>query len=108
MALKRLIDSPRMKLKLSSSPASAPQRQEAEQRIRELRPRTPDMAGWFDDEVAELRQSLEQAASRRGGGFAIPLKEAECLLLMQVRRAGCASWASRGGGSWFGVAPLGA
>jgi hypothetical protein len=51
-------------------------RQEDEARIRELSPRTPDMAGWPDNEVAELRQSLEQAAIRRASGIAIPLQEA--------------------------------
>jgi Fe2+ or Zn2+ uptake regulation protein len=50
-------------------------RQENEQRIRALRPRTPDMAGWPDNEVAELRQSLEQADKRRSSGFAIPVQE---------------------------------
>jgi hypothetical protein len=58
-----------------SSPASDPQRQENEQRIRELG-RNTDLGGWSDDEVAELRQSLEQAAIRRASGIAIPLQEA--------------------------------
>jgi hypothetical protein len=40
-------------------------RQENEQRIRALGPGTADLSGWSDDEVAELRQSLEQAAKRR-------------------------------------------
>ena len=75
MALKQLIDLPRMKLRLSSSPASAPHRQENEQRIRALKPGTADMAAWPDDEVAELRQSLEQVAKRRASGFAIPVHE---------------------------------
>jgi hypothetical protein len=58
-----------------SSPASDPQRQENEQRIRELG-RSADLSGWPDDEVAELRQSLEQVAKRRASGFAIPVQEA--------------------------------
>ena len=58
-----------------SSPASAPHRQENEQRIRALKPGTADMAAWPDDEVAELRQSLEQVAKRRASGFAIPVQE---------------------------------
>ena len=58
-----------------SSPASDPRRQENERRIRELG-RNTDLGGWSDDEVAELRQSLEQAAIRRSSGFAIPEQEA--------------------------------
>ena len=50
-------------------------RQEDEARIRELG-RNTDLGGWSDDEVAELRQSLEQADKRRSSGFAIPLQEA--------------------------------
>ena len=58
-----------------SSPASDPRRQENERRIRELG-RNTDLGSWSDDEVAELRQSLEQAAIRRSSGFAIPEQEA--------------------------------
>ena len=58
-----------------SSPASDPRRQENERRIRELG-RNTDLGGWSDDEVAELRQSLEQAAIRRSSGIAIPEQEA--------------------------------
>ena len=50
-------------------------RQEDERRILELRP-TAVIADWSDDEVAELRQSLEQAAKRQASGFAIPAQEA--------------------------------
>ena len=50
-------------------------RQEDERRILELRP-TAVIADWSDDEVAELRQSLEQAAKRQASGFAIPVQEA--------------------------------
>jgi hypothetical protein len=49
-------------------------RQEDERRILELRPAAA-IADWPDDEVAELRQSLEQAAKRRASGFAIPVQE---------------------------------
>jgi hypothetical protein len=42
------------------------QRQENEQRIRELG-RSNDLSGWSDDEVADLVQSLEQAARRQAG-----------------------------------------
>ena len=49
-------------------------RQEDERRILELRP-TAAIADWSDDEVAELRQSLEQVAKRRASGFAIPVQE---------------------------------
>jgi hypothetical protein len=59
-----------------SSPTSDPHRQENEQRIRELRPGTADMAAWSDAEVAELLQSLEQVAKRQASGFAIPVQEA--------------------------------
>ena len=41
-------------------------RQENEQRIRELG-RSTDLSGWSDDEVADLLQSLEQAARRQAG-----------------------------------------
>ena len=41
-------------------------RQENEQRIRELG-RSNDLSGWSDDEVADLVQSLEQAARRQAG-----------------------------------------
>jgi hypothetical protein len=58
------------------SPRTISGRQVDEQRIRELRPGTVDMAAWPDDEVAELRQSLEQAAKRQASGFAIPVQEA--------------------------------
>ena len=58
-----------------SSPASDPRRQENMHRIRELG-RNTDLGGWSDNEVAELRQSLEQAAIRRASGFAIPVQEA--------------------------------
>ena len=44
-------------------------------RIRELG-RNTDLGGWSDNEVAELRQSLEQAAKRRASGFAIPVQDA--------------------------------
>ena len=37
-----------------------------EQRIRELG-RSTDLRGWSDDEVADLVQSLEQAARRQAG-----------------------------------------
>jgi hypothetical protein len=50
-------------------------RQEDERRILELRPAAA-IADWPDNEVAELRQSLEQAAIRRASGFAIPVQEA--------------------------------
>ena len=50
-------------------------RQEDERRILELRPAAA-IADWSDAEVAELRQSLEQADIRRASGFAIPLQEA--------------------------------
>ena len=43
-------------------------------RIRELG-RNTDLGGWSDNEVAELRQSLEQVAKRRASGFAIPVQE---------------------------------
>ena len=59
-----------------SSPASDPHRQENEARIRDLGPGTADLSGWSDDDLAELRQSLEQAAIRRASGIAIPLQEA--------------------------------
>ena len=58
-----------------SSPASDPRRKENEHRIRDLG-RNTDLGGWSDDEVAELRQSLEQVAIRRSSGFAIPEQEA--------------------------------
>jgi predicted P-loop ATPase len=51
-------------------------RQEDEHRIRELG-RSTDLGAWPDDEVAELRQSLEQVAKRRASGFAIPVQEPE-------------------------------
>ena len=54
-----------------SSPASDPRRQENMHRIRELG-RNTDLGGWSDNEVAELRQSLEQAAIRRASGFDVP------------------------------------
>ena len=57
------------------SPQTISDRQADEQRIRALRPGTADMADWPDAEVAELRQSLEQAAKRRASGFAIPVQE---------------------------------
>lgn len=47
-------------------------RNTAEARIRELRPGTPDLASWTDEEVAELLQSLESAEQRRRSGLAIP------------------------------------
>jgi hypothetical protein len=50
-------------------------RQEDEARIRELGHSTADLSGWPDDEVAELRQSLEQVAKRQASGFAIPVQE---------------------------------
>jgi hypothetical protein len=62
------------RLSRMSQPISAPHRQENEQRIRELG-RSADLSGWPDNEVAELRQSLEQAAIRRASGFAIPVQE---------------------------------
>jgi len=58
------------------STTGSEQRQADEQRIRELRPGTADMAAWPDAEVAELRQSLEQVAKRQASGFAIPVQEA--------------------------------
>ena len=51
-------------LSRTSQPLCAPQRQENEQRIRELG-RSDDLSGWSDAEVADLLQSLEQAAIRR-------------------------------------------
>jgi predicted P-loop ATPase len=57
------------------SPQTISGRQADEQRIRELG-RSADLSGWPDNEVAELRQSLEQAAIRRASGIAIPLQEA--------------------------------
>lgn len=51
-------------------------RQEDERRIRELRPGTVDMAAWPDDEVAELRQSLEASQSRRAAAAGIAIPEA--------------------------------
>jgi predicted P-loop ATPase len=57
------------------SPQTISVRQADEQRIRELG-RSTDLGGWSDDEVAELRQSLEQAAKRQASGFAIPVQEA--------------------------------
>ena len=57
------------------SPQTISGRQADEQRIRELRPGTVDMAAWPDDEVAGLRQSLEQAAKRQASGFAFPVQE---------------------------------
>ena len=53
-------------LSRTSQPLCAPQRQENEQRIRELGHST-DLSGWSDDEVADLLQSLEQAARRQAG-----------------------------------------
>jgi hypothetical protein len=53
-------------LSRTSQPLCAPQRQENEQRIRELGHST-DLRGWSDDEVADLLQSLEQAARRQAG-----------------------------------------
>ena len=53
-------------LSRTSQPLCAPQRQENEQRIRELG-RSTDLSGWSDDEVADLVQSLEQAARRQAG-----------------------------------------
>ena len=53
-------------LSRTSQPLCAPQRQENEQRIRELG-RSTDLSGWSDDEVADLLQSLEQAARRQAG-----------------------------------------
>ena len=53
-------------LSRTSQPLCAPQRQENEQRIRELGHST-DLSGWSDDEVADLVQSLEQAARRQAG-----------------------------------------
>ena len=53
-------------LSRTSQPLCAPQRQENEQRIRELG-RSTDLSGWSDDEVAGLVQSLEQAARRQAG-----------------------------------------
>ena len=53
-------------LSRTSQPLCAPQRQENEQRIRELG-RSTDLRGWSDDEVADLVQSLEQAARRQAG-----------------------------------------
>jgi hypothetical protein len=53
-------------LSRTSQPLCAPQRQENEQRIRELGHST-DLSGWSDDEVAGLVQSLEQAARRQAG-----------------------------------------
>ena len=53
-------------LSRTSQPLCAPQRQENEQRIRELGHST-DLRGWSDDEVADLVQSLEQAARRQAG-----------------------------------------
>jgi predicted P-loop ATPase len=49
-------------------------RQENEARIRELG-HSKDLSGWPDNEVAELRQSLEQVAKRQASGFAIPVQE---------------------------------
>ena len=57
------------------SPQTISGRQADEHRIRELG-RNTDLGGWSDDEVAELRQSLEQADKRRSSGFAIPEQEA--------------------------------
>jgi hypothetical protein len=56
------------------SPQTISGRQADEHRIRELG-RSTDLGGWSDDEVAELRQSLEQADKRRSSGFAIPVQE---------------------------------
>ena len=53
-------------LSRTSQPLCAPQRQENEQRIRELGHST-DLSGWSDDEVADLLQALEQAARRQAG-----------------------------------------
>ena len=53
-------------LSRTSQPLCAPQRQENEQRIRELG-RSNDLSGWSDAEVADLLQSLEQAARRQAG-----------------------------------------
>ena len=53
-------------LSRTSQALCAPQRQENEQRIRELGHST-DLRGWSDDEVADLLQSLEQAARRQAG-----------------------------------------
>jgi hypothetical protein len=49
-------------------------RQENEARIRELG-HSKDLSGWSDDELPELRQSLEQATKRQASGFAIPVQE---------------------------------
>ena len=57
------------------SPQTISGRQADEHRIRELG-RNTDLGGWSDDDVAELRQSLEQADKRRSSGFAIPVQEA--------------------------------
>ena len=57
------------------SPQTISGRQADEARIRELG-RSADLGGWSDAEVAELRQSLEQAAKRQASGFAIPVQEA--------------------------------
>ena len=53
-------------LSRTSQPLCAPQRQENEQRIRELG-RSDDLSDWSDAEVADLLQSLEQAARRQAG-----------------------------------------
>lgn len=47
-------------------------RNTAEARIRELRPGTPDLASWSDEEVAGLLESLESAEQRRRSGLTIP------------------------------------
>ena len=47
-------------------------RNTAEARIRELRPGTPDLSSWSDEEVAGLLESLESAEQRRRSGLAIP------------------------------------
>jgi hypothetical protein len=51
-------------------------RQEDERRIRELRPGTADLKGWTDEQVAELRQSLEESAQRRAAAAGIAIPEA--------------------------------
>jgi hypothetical protein len=58
------------------SPQTISGRQADEQRIRELRPGTVDMAAWPDAEVAELRQSLEASQSRRAAAAGIAIPEA--------------------------------
>jgi len=58
-----------------SSPTTDPLRLANEARIRELRPDV-DPSGWADDEVADMRQSLEQAAKRRAAAAGLVAMEA--------------------------------